>query len=274
VDGDEQLGAALQELQKTHAALQHEYEKLRHAFASPQLDLRLAIFDKLPMPVWACDRDCKIAFWNEGAVRLYGYSAEEAIGQDFVELFVNPPEQEKARSDCAKIIDENHPIKNMAEDIDKHGNTKALVTHCFPIYDVAGYSGLQVEISYEVQDYDRLKAGLQELQASSRRKQEQIEELRTKLLEETRRRALGALDSQVQTARDSCGRREIAAENAALQPRANLRMIAKARAEIKAARASLLLWERSMRKRVMSDLALEELESIIEEIEQGPEQDV
>ncbi|MGH6837475.1 MAG: PAS domain S-box protein [Methylocella sp.] len=266
---DADLQRRFDELQQAYAALTHEHEKIKHLSASPQIDLKLAIFDRIPMPVWACDREFRIVFWNEGAARLYGYSAEEAIGRDFVKLFVNPPEREKAKADCREIIDNNKPIKNMADDIDKHGNTRTLVTQCFPIYNVDGHSGLQVEISYEVQDYDRLKAELVELQAASRRKQEQIEELQRKLVEETRRRALSALETMSQAVKESHRLRQIATETAELSRDSDPKLIAKARAEIKAGRDKLLQWERQMRQRVLSDASADALEDQITEIENG-----
>src|SRR5216683_4329787 len=149
------LRERLEELQQKYTALLHEHEEVKHLLISPQAQLKLAIFDRLPMPIWACDRDCRIVFWNSAAARLYGYSAEEAIGHNFVDLFVNEAEKEQARIDCVDIIDNDRPIRNMADDIDKHGNTRKLVTQCFAVYSVEGHSGLQVEISYEVQDIDR-----------------------------------------------------------------------------------------------------------------------
>src|SRR5688500_5691724 len=110
------LPQTFEELQQRYAALLHEHDKLLHVIGDPDAELKLAIFDRLPMPVWACDRECRIVFWNDAAARLYGFPEEEAIGHDFVDLFVNIPEREKARIDCADIIDNNRPIRNMADD--------------------------------------------------------------------------------------------------------------------------------------------------------------
>jgi PAS domain S-box-containing protein len=268
------LRESLEELQQRYSALAHEYEQLKHLLNGPQTEIKLAIFDRLPMPIWACDRDCRIVFWNAGAARLYGYSAEEAIGKDFVNLFVNKPEREKARIDCVDIIDNSRPIKNMADDIDKHGNTRKLVTQCFPIYNVEGHSGLQVEISYEVQDIERLQAELAEMQEAYKRTEAQREELEHRLVDVTRTRALTALDSLVSSVKDMLRQRRIAVDKAALTKDADARMIEKARAAIKEERDRLITWEREARKQVMSHTEVEALETLIVSIERNEMFDV
>lgn len=268
------LPQAFEELQQQYAALVHEHEKLRHVIGDPYAELKLAIFDRLPMPVWACDRQCRIVFWNDAAARLYGFSEEEAIGQDFVDLFVNVPEREKARIDCVDIIDNNRPIRNMADDIDKNGNTRTLVTQCFPVYNVHGYPGLQVEVSYEVQDIDRLQRELQDLQEAYRRAEQDREQLHRKLIEATRDRALKALDSVVETVRESNRTRRNAIQQAELKTGADPKAINKAKAEVRQQLDQLLRWETEIRKQIMSHTAVEELEKLIDTIERAEAFDV
>lgn len=268
------LEDVLEELRRQHAKVVNELESLRQFVDTSQVALKLAIFDRLPMPIWACDRDCRIVFWNTGAARLYGYSAEEAIGQDFVELFVNEPEREKARCDCIEIIDNDRPIKNMADDIDKHGNTRKLVTQCFAAYNVEDHPGLQVEISYEVQDIDRLQSELMRIQEAYLRAQEEREELRHKLVEVTRSRAIDALASVVESVKDSLRDRRKAVDQAALLRDADEKMITKARNEIKNDRERLLRWEAETRKMLMSHTSVEDLEELILSIERSDSFDV
>lgn len=271
---ESELQSQLDELQQKYASLNHEHEKLKHLLSAPHAELKLAIFEHLPNPIWACDRHCRIVFWNEGAARLYGYSADEAIGRDFVDLFVNEPEQEKARLDCVDIIDNNRPIKNMADDIDKHGNTRKLVTQCFALYDVEGHSGLQVEMSYEVQDIERLQAELLKIQQAFRQAEQEREELRRKLLDVTRDRGVKALDAAFASVRDSLRGRAKSTDEIALSKDCDKQMVAKARAEIKSARERWLKWEREMRAQLMSEQSVEGLESLIECIERTDFDDV
>src|SRR4051812_36244882 len=92
--------------------LRGEIERLRAQVAELQQgkipreqSLMLAIFDRGPFSVWASDRDCKIVLWSRGAERIYKIPHSEAIGADFVRLFVDKVEADRARGDCAKIVD-------------------------------------------------------------------------------------------------------------------------------------------------------------------------
>ena len=274
MDDSADLRERLEKLQQLHTALEREHEKLKTFAKSPQAEMKLAIFDRLPMPIWACDRDCRIVFWNGGAARLYGYSAEEAVGQDFVELFVNKPERDKARVDCIDIIDNDRPIRNMADDIDKHGNTRKLVTQCFAVYNVEGHSGLQVELSYEVQDIDRLQVELASLQDAYARAEAEREDLQHKLVDVTRDRALKALDSVIGSVKDSLHDRRNAVDQAELSKDRDQAMITKARAGLKEDRERLIKWERDIRKQIMSQAKVEELEAIILSVERSEFLDV
>jgi PAS domain S-box-containing protein len=271
---DVSLAPALDEIQQRHAVLLHEHEKLLHAIGDPNAQLKLAIFDRLPMPVWACDRTCRIVFWNDAAARLYGFPEHEAIGQDFVELFVNVPEREKARIDCIDIIDNNRNIRNMADDLDKHGNTRTLVTQCFPVYNVQGYPGLQVEVSYEVQDIERLQRELQALQEAYRRAELEREEMHRKFVETTRSRALKALESVVEAVRESNRARRNAIHQAELKKGADPNSLAKAKSEVRQELDRLIKWESEIRKRVMSETTIEELDALIDTIERSEPFDV
>ncbi len=262
------------ELEQKHATLVNEYEEMKRQLGGSQAQLKLAIFDRLPMPVWACDKNCRIVFWNDAAARLYDYSAEEAIGKDFVDLYVNKPEQEKARIDCVDIIENNKPIKNMANDIDKHGNTRTLVTQCFALYNVGGHPGLQVEISYEVQDIERLQEELVRMQEAYKRAQMESEELQRKLVDVTRTRALSALDSMVKSVKEALLDRKHVADQAALKKDANQEMVEEIRGEIKDEKEKLIKWEKGMRKELMSQTKVGDLEALIDSIEQNEKFDV
>ena len=171
-------------------------------------ELKLAIFDNIPLPIWACDRDCKIVFWNKGAEQLYLYTEEEALGKDYVELFVNPPEQERAREDCKKIIDDNFPIQNMADDIDKFHNPRRLITHCFPLYNAGDFESLQVEISHEVASFEKLNTELIELQASYKEKEAMLKESERMLVVKMKEGIVCGLDSRIKIKKDELVERD------------------------------------------------------------------
>jgi PAS domain S-box-containing protein len=58
-----------------------------------------AVYDALVM----IDGRGTVQFWNQGAVKLFGYSAEEAMGMDFHAIAVPPEQQEQARVGMEKF---------------------------------------------------------------------------------------------------------------------------------------------------------------------------
>ena len=54
-----------------------------------------ALVQAAPDAIVARDRDGRIATWNPGAEQMFGLTAEEAIGRNYVELMV--PEDERER---------------------------------------------------------------------------------------------------------------------------------------------------------------------------------
>lgn len=97
--------------------------------------MKLAILDKSPFTIWASDRNCIIKLWEGKCEALYGYSKKQAIGKDYVDLFVSENEKVAARKDQLSIIDDNAVFHNIANDEGKHGNTLRLITNCFRIKD-------------------------------------------------------------------------------------------------------------------------------------------
>lgn len=269
-----ELRAQLGALRRQYDALSKELDGRASSSLSAEAALKLAIFDRLPMPIWACDRECRIVYWNGGAERLYGYRSDEAMGRDFVELFVNPPERLKARLDCVDIIENDRNIRNMADDIDKYGTTRRLVTQCFALYNVGGHDGIQVELSYEVQDIDRLGEELRALQADFRRAQDEREQLRRRLIDTTRAQGLAALEREVTAAKESIRDRKKIIEAEALGRGADQEIISKARAAAKAELERVIRWEREMRNRLLTEEGVAALEKLIEAIEKNESFDV
>src|ERR1700694_5637647 len=104
---------------KTKDQLIEELEQLRTKFVALERSqltheqkIKLAIFDRVPFSIWACDRDFKIVLWNLGAEENYGCRSHDALGSDYSELFVDVVEQEQSRKDCRRTIDDNISFTN------------------------------------------------------------------------------------------------------------------------------------------------------------------
>lgn len=137
----------------------HELQKAEHALTEHRSGLlMLEVMRHAPFAVWAATKDCKIILWSEGAVRLYGFTEAEAVGQDFVELFVDVPEQAQARLDCAAIVERGVVFSNfLAYDCAKDKRRCTMLTNCFRVFDPERETYVQVEIGLEISDLETSK---------------------------------------------------------------------------------------------------------------------
>lgn len=131
--------------------------------------MKLAILDESPFTIWTSDRDRKITFWSGKCEALYGYSAEEVIGRDYIPLFVAPDERAAAQKDHLKIIDENEVFHNIANDAGKNGNVLHLITNCRRIKDPVSGAYLNAEMGLIIDYYEDEKEHLNQIIAESRK---------------------------------------------------------------------------------------------------------
>jgi len=143
-----------------------ELERLR--CFSPEDTLKLGILDGSPFTIWACDRDFKIVLWNKKCEQTYGHTKDEALGKNFLELFVDAPERGAARNDCLEIIDHGIRCENcLAYDNHKRDGQRTMLTNCFRIWDERTNQYLQAEIGLHI-DFDL---------SSEKRKHRQLREV-------------------------------------------------------------------------------------------------
>lgn len=130
--------------------------------------MKLLILDESPFTIWASDRDCKITFWSGKCEALYGYTASQAMGQDYVDLFVAEDERVAARKDQLSIIDDGTVFHNIANDQGKNGNVLHLITNCRRIKNPVDGEYWNAEmgliIDYYEDERERLNQVIQESQ--------------------------------------------------------------------------------------------------------------
>lgn len=131
--------------------------------------MKLEILDQSPFTIWASDRDCKITFWDGQCERLYGYTREQAMGRDFVDLFVAIDEKVAARDDQLKIIDHGKVFHNMANDHGKDGNILQLITICRRIRDIKTGEYWNAEMGLIIDYFEAEKEHLNQVIAESRK---------------------------------------------------------------------------------------------------------
>jgi PAS domain S-box-containing protein len=113
--------------------------------------LLLQIMNRSPFTIWACDRDFIIRVWNRKCEEVYGFSANEALGKSFIDLFVDGPEKSAAKKDTVDIIDHNKRCESfLAYDNDSQGVRRTMLTNCFRVFD--NDVPLQAEIGLRIDD--------------------------------------------------------------------------------------------------------------------------
>jgi len=133
-------------------ALRRRVSELEQRRAVSREDrLMLAIAKKCPFSVWACNRNFTITLWEPGAEAVYGHSKEEAIGENYLNLFVSEEEREQSAIDCIRVIEEDYLQRNFfAWDSAKNGTKRGMLTNCFRIWDDDEHDWLQAEVALEV----------------------------------------------------------------------------------------------------------------------------
>jgi len=104
---------------------------------------------------WAAagpESNYEIRLWNRGAERLYGFSREQAIGENYLTLFVNELERDQAVIDHDDIRRTGREFRNLANDIMSDGTERLLLTVGFSLYDRNAQEHLLAELGIDVTD--------------------------------------------------------------------------------------------------------------------------
>ncbi len=131
------------------------------------------------------DRDGRIAAWNPGAERLYGYTAEEAIGMAIADTA--PPDRADEANWLVRQLAEGRTIKNHRTVRQrKDGELVDVALTLSPICDeageVVGMAGIIRDISEEL-EIERERVRLLEQETKARRRAEELERRASFLVE-------------------------------------------------------------------------------------------
>ncbi|CAM4472350.1 sensor histidine kinase [Nocardia ninae] len=105
--------------------------------------------------MWAAagpEANYAIRLWTRGAERLYGYSGDEAIGENYVNLLTNKLERDQAIADHDNIVRTGTVVRNLVDDVVLSGSQRLLLTIRFPLFDKSTNSHLLAETGIEVTD--------------------------------------------------------------------------------------------------------------------------
>jgi PAS domain S-box-containing protein len=105
--------------------------------------------------IWAAagpEANYAIRLWNTGAERLYGFTRDQAIGENYLTLFVNELERDQAIADHQEIVRKRRSFRNLANDIMADGTERLLLTVGFALYDARHGEHLLAELGIDVTD--------------------------------------------------------------------------------------------------------------------------
>lgn len=136
-----------------------EIEQAKREGLSKEDKTKLSFFNNLSdnIAVWAArgrEDNYEIVFWNGGAENIYGYSKDEAVSKNFIQLFISDIQKSDAQKDCDAIIETGTPYKNnIATDYNRRRKQITLITNTFRIDDYEREGKyLQGEIGLDVSD--------------------------------------------------------------------------------------------------------------------------
>lgn len=130
-----------------------------------------AIVEGAEDAIYSRTLDGAITSWNHGAERLYGYSANEAIGQQFTMLL---PRQEMTNPLLANEDLERSPARFEAVRVRKDGETLEASISLSPLHDrhgvLVGVSAITRDITERKRTEEALRSALEEAEAGRRAK--------------------------------------------------------------------------------------------------------
>jgi signal transduction histidine kinase len=119
-----------------------------------ELTFLLDIALQVPIAIWAASGpkyNYAIQLWSPGAEEMYGIKRAEALGQNYIELFVNDLERSQAIMDHERVSTTREPYRNLARDKIK-GKDAVILTQGFALWHPDLQEYMQAEIAVDVTD--------------------------------------------------------------------------------------------------------------------------
>lgn len=129
------------------------------------------LFQGMPVACFTYDEQGIIRDWNTEAERVYGFSAEEAIGKSIYELFCRPEDVEATRRVIQKVFAGESMRDLEWQDVTKNGEVRWMLTSTFPFSDadgnVLGAISANIDITERKRQQEIIEAQRDELEAQN-----------------------------------------------------------------------------------------------------------
>ena len=149
-----------------------EYKKTENRLKETNEFLHSILDSSYSVSIVSTDLDRNILFWNKGAENIFGYTAEEVVGREKIDiLYPGNPEISRTDQVRATIKSKKQPISCEIREQTKQGNSIWMKLHLSPRFnnegDVKGILGIGEDISESKQveeEKDTLQFKLMQLQ--------------------------------------------------------------------------------------------------------------
>lgn len=123
--------------------------------------------ENTPLAAISFDSGFRVTRWNPSAERIFGWTAQEAIGKTAIELMVRPQDAERAMREMAAVIAGHRQDVVVYSNVDKNGREVCTRTFITPVFDshdrVIGIDTLIEDITEPTRLFEHLQQSRQML---------------------------------------------------------------------------------------------------------------
>jgi len=157
-----------------------------------------SLFEDCPAALVAWDCQYRVCNWNEADERLFGWSREEALGQNFLDLLCSGDERLRLEAASSALLGGDACSEGMSVNVTRKGGEGILCEwHSKALRDdkgqIVGAVSLVVDVTRRRQDEIRLTQHRQRLEVRVKRQNEELDAVREKLIRRERLAVLGQI---------------------------------------------------------------------------------
>lgn len=108
------------------------------------------LFDQIQVAVAATDRASRIIYWNRYCETMYGWSREEALGRNFIEMLI-PPERHSRMVALLERLNAGRTLESDVQVLCRDGSVISVRVTNSPLRDnegnIIGYVGVSVDVT-------------------------------------------------------------------------------------------------------------------------------
>ncbi len=172
-----------------------ERKRTEEALRESNATLR-AVFDASPLPIVAMDVDTRVRMWNPAAERLFGFSAQEALGQPFPCV---PAEREpEFRASFGRVVGGGVLTSFETYYRRRDGSRLEVSVSAAPLSPLAGQAAGVIAVVADISESKRVRAERARLlqQEQAARRAAEVAQRRLQLLARASAEIAGSLDEQ------------------------------------------------------------------------------